>query len=101
MQIGRTRFVHLPRRIAPAAQAHAAGDKGRERTAFTVNAIQPRTQARPAAAAAARVLWREVPDWHSLPGDPARALSESARAYARAAGLYRPAPAGRLADTRA
>lgn len=101
MQIARTRFVHLPRRIAPAARAQACGEKARERAAFTVNGASGSKRVRPAQAAAARVLWREVPDWHSLPGDAARALGDGARAYARASDLYRPAPTGRIADARA
>lgn len=101
MQIARTRFVRLPRRITPAARAHAGGEKGRERSAFMVkyaNAARPAVQARPQTPG---VLWREVPEWHNLAGDPARVLDEGRRAYGRALGLRRPAATGRLADARA
>ncbi|MGD1933871.1 MAG: hypothetical protein ACFB0Z_05060 [Candidatus Phaeomarinobacter sp.] len=46
----------------------------------------------------ARVLWREVPEWHTLPGDPAAENTKSARAYARAGDLYAKPVAGRIAN---
>lgn len=46
----------------------------------------------------ARVLWREVPNWHTLPGNPASEICKGNSAYARAANLHSAPAAGRLAN---
>ncbi len=98
MKIGRTRFVHLPRRVATVEKVYAANTNP-QKTAIVEHASTPaRSTAKAHVAPSARVLWREVPNWHSLPGDINAALSTSARAYARAHRLHAAPVAGRIAD---
>ncbi len=101
MQIGRTRFVHLPRRVTPAARVPATRENPHRTAAFpghepARDTARPQTQPH-----GARVLWRVVPDWHSTSGDPLVAMSRSAKAYGSAQRLMHRPLTGRIADDKA
>jgi len=98
MRIGRTRFVHLPHRVNAVARAHEAGSNPQKTSSSTRPEGKSRRPASPARAQTARVLWREVPEWHSLPGDPASENTKGARAYARAKEIHAKPVSGRLAN---
>ena len=98
MRIGRTRFVHLPHRVNAVARAHDV-NADPQKTAVSKKAEADIRRPAPAARSqTARVLWREVPDWHTLPGDPASEGTKGARAYARASELYAKPVSGRIAN---
>lgn len=105
MRIGRTRFVHLPHRVAAAPCVASFADN----PSTTSKSAPKNTNSQPRPADprnhGARVLWREVPNWHNIPSDPQAALCSGTRAYARAQtlndGLRANSPSavpGRLAD---
>ncbi|GGD02839.1 hypothetical protein GCM10011587_03200 [Pyruvatibacter mobilis] len=105
MRIGRTRFVHLPHRVAAAPRVASFADN----PATTTKSAPKDTSSQPRPAdprgPGARVLWREIPNWHNIPSDPQAALCSGTRAYARAQtlneGLHSTSPSavpGRLAD---
>ena len=98
MRIGRTRFVHLPHRVNAVARAHNV-NADPQKTAVSRKAEAATRRPAPAARSqTARVLWREVPNWHTLPGDPASEGTKGARAYARAGELHAKPVSGRIAD---
>lgn len=98
MRIGRTRFVHLPHRVSAVAHAHGVNTNP-QKTAVSKRAeIEAQPKAPAARVHNARVLWREVPDWHTLPANPGAEMNKSAQAYARAIDLHAKPVSGRLAN---
>lgn len=98
MRIGRTRFVHLPHRVNAVARAHETSADPQKTTVSRKAEAETRRPAAPARAQTARVLWREVPEWHTLPGDPATENAKGMRAYARAKEVHARPVSGHLAN---
>jgi len=98
MRIGRTRFVHLPHRVNAVARAHETNPNPQKTAISTTAEGKTRRPASHARAHTARVLWREVPEWHSLPGSPASENAKGQQAYARAKEIHAKPVFGRLAN---
>jgi len=98
MRIGRTRFVHLPTRVNAVAPAHGVSENPQKSSAGDTVPARTARKAPAARMSPARVLWREVPNWHTLPGNPASEICKGNSAYARAANLHSAPAAGRLAN---
>lgn len=98
MKIGRTRFVHLPHRVPVVARAPETDANPQQITVLDAGKTNSPTRHTPARSDAARVLWREIPNWHSVPSDPHSALKTGARAYARATNLHAASASGLIAN---
>jgi len=95
MKIGRPKLVHLAHRVPAVVRAHEPAAEPRD---FTIIAARSAPPEPPAKVNAISVPWREIPHWHSVPGDPVATLTRSARAYAQAATLTARPLHGRLAN---